>query len=123
MIRRQPITTLLVLILLAGIIAIAIDPIYKLAIRLSWISMSGSPWQNGLSGIYHLPATATVEDLLGQTFPPKEPYQIVEAKKNMIIEPLSLNVCSAALIDSDRGRRIYLFYYTDSGWHSKIFVQ
>src|ERR1700683_2311460 len=77
----RPIIALLALILLVGIIVIAVDPIDRLTIRLSWISVGTMGWENGLWGLVNLPESAKPEDVVRARIGPNVSYRILEMKK------------------------------------------
>jgi hypothetical protein len=129
MVRNWPVTLTLILLgllLVTWAVMIAVDPIDRLAIRLSLRSFNGPSLENGMFGTMNVPASANTEDLVRALYGPQESYQILEAKKIWIMEPTSSSKCLAALTDRDRGdpahdKTICLFLYKNGSWRVGIY--
>ena len=101
------------------------DPIIALVERLS-ADRSGD-WVNGLYPRLDLPATATVEavfDRMFQRSPFNEgfvsDYTIVEMRP-VVIEGLRPEPYTAAIVDTNLGRRIILFRRERLDWWTRIY--
>jgi hypothetical protein len=101
------------------------DPIVALVERLS-ADRSGD-WVNGLYPRLDLPATATVEavfDRMFQRSPFNEgfvsDYTIVETRP-VVIEGLRPEPYTAAIVDTNFGRRIVLFRRERLDWWTRIY--
>jgi hypothetical protein len=105
--------------------SVGIDPIVALVERLSE-DRSGE-WVNGLYPRLDLPATATVEAVFDRMFQ-RSPlndgfvnnYTIVEMRP-VVIEGLRPEPYTAAIVDTNFGRRIVLFRRQQLDWWTRIY--
>jgi hypothetical protein len=105
--------------------SVGIDPIVALVERLS-ADRSGE-WVNGLYPRLDLPATATVEAVFDRMFQ-RSPlndgfvnnYTIVEMRP-VVIEGLRPEPYTAAIVDTNFGRRIVLFRRQQLDWWTRIY--